>query len=67
MASYERYFDAEGFGVGVMRGTGPAREWNRADLGGGRDVVVLATDGRLHAFETPGYEFSSSERRLFAG
>jgi hypothetical protein len=33
MAPYERYFDAEGFGVGILRGTGPSREWGREDIG----------------------------------
>jgi hypothetical protein len=32
MEPYERYFDSDGFGVGVMRGTGPGREWNREDV-----------------------------------
>lgn len=91
MAPYERYFDADGFGVGVMRGTGPSREWNRTDIGPkesvlgieyggdavgypisrvesarGRDVIVFADGGRLHAFENPGYEFTASGPGLVA-
>jgi hypothetical protein len=32
---------------------------------GGVDAVVFATDGGLHAFETPGYEFGPTDGRRF--
>jgi hypothetical protein len=39
MEPYERYADADGFGVGVMRGTGPGREWDREDIGAKTTVL----------------------------
>lgn len=61
--------------LGVVRGTdavGYPLPWVEAEGGvvtdtvGTLDVVVLASDGRLHAFEEPGYGFEARDGRSVA-
>lgn len=50
---YERYFEAEGFGVGVMRGSGPGRTWDRADIGAKTPVLGIEHDGAAVGYPDP--------------
>jgi hypothetical protein len=56
MAPYDRYDDAEGFGLREMRGEGPERTWNRTDIEA--KTVVL---GVVHGDEAVGYPVPAVE------
>jgi hypothetical protein len=56
MEPYERYFDAEGFGAEVMRGTGLGRSWDRDDIGPKEEVLGIG-----HGGEAVGYPRSRVE------
>jgi hypothetical protein len=97
MSGYDRYDAAPAFGLRAMRGEGPERSWDRADLDakttvlgvvhggdavgypfprirdvggvvtdtvGGLDVVVVATETEMHAFENPGHAFEMGDGTL---
>jgi len=53
MSRYDRYDAAPGFGLRAMRGEGPARSWDRDDLGAKTTVL-----GVVHGGEAVGYPVS---------
>ncbi|WP_058366440.1 DUF3179 domain-containing protein [Haloparvum sedimenti] len=54
-APYERYFEAEGFGLGAHRGTG-GRSWDRTDLDPKAVVLGVEQDGDALGFPLPRVE-----------
>ena len=53
---YERYDEAEGFGVGVMRGTGPGRSWDRTDIGAKTTVLGVEWGDDAVGYPLPAIE-----------
>jgi hypothetical protein len=53
MAGYDRYDGAAGFGLREMRGEGPERTWDRADIDAKTTVLGLVRDDGAVGFPVP--------------
>jgi hypothetical protein len=53
MEPYQRYFEADGFGAGVMRGTGPGRSWDRDDTGPKTPVLGVEREAEAVGYPAP--------------
>lgn len=53
MTPYEQYESADGFGLRAMRGEGPDRTWQRADIGPKTPVLGIVHDGAAVGYPRP--------------